>query len=58
MNNKIAYNVQEATAALGIGRTSLYKLVSEGHLTPKKIGRRTLFLAEDLQRLLETETQP
>ena len=52
--DKISYNVKEATKALGIGRTTLYKLIEEGRLMPKKIGRRTLFRAEDLRQLIDT----
>lgn len=42
-------SVDQALALLGIGRTSLYELVAQGHLKPVKLGRRTLIKAADLQ---------
>lgn len=53
---KISYNVKEAAKALGIGRTTLYKLIEQGRLDPKKIGKRTVFRAEDLRQLLESHS--
>jgi hypothetical protein len=37
---------------LSIGRTSLYKLVKVGELTPIKLGKKTLFGSDDLASLL------
>ena len=45
---KIAVTLPEATALSGIGRSSLYKLFNEGKLTPRKSGKRTLILVEEL----------
>lgn len=55
MNNslKIAYTVPEAMAAIGIGRTFLYRLASEGRLDLRKVGGRTLVTAASLQRLID-----
>jgi excisionase family DNA binding protein len=50
---KAAYSVSEAMSVLSIGRTSIYLLVKNGKLTPTKMGRKTLFLAADLARLLD-----
>ena len=50
----IAYNVQAACAALGIGRTHLYQLISDGHLETRKIGRRTVIPAISLRRYFES----
>jgi excisionase family DNA binding protein len=50
---KAAYAVSEATTVLSIGKTALYELVKNGRLKPVKLGRKTLFLASDLARLLE-----
>jgi hypothetical protein len=49
---KAAYSVNETLAMLSIGRTFLYSLVSQGQLSPLKLGRKTLFLATDLAGLL------
>jgi predicted DNA-binding transcriptional regulator AlpA len=51
---KIAVTLREATELSGIGRSSLYKLFNQGKLTPRKAGRRTLILVEELQALVSS----
>jgi len=51
---KIAVTIPEAVAMTGIGRTSLYKLFGEGKLQPRKSGKRTLLLVEDLERYVKS----
>lgn len=55
MNNpeKIAYTINEACAAIGIGRSFLYRLGSEGKIDLRKIGGRTLVTAASLERLIQ-----
>jgi hypothetical protein len=55
MNNlpKLAYNVNEAMAALGIGRTKFYELARNGKIDLRKIGGRTVATAASLHRLVE-----
>ena len=50
--SQLSYNVKQAAAVLGIGRTSIYALIQEGELKPVKIRMRTLLLHEDLIALL------
>jgi excisionase family DNA binding protein len=52
VQDKISYTINEAAGACGLGRTTLYKLISEGELTPIKIGARTLIRRVDLEALL------
>lgn len=54
MLNPLAYSIAEACARSGIGRTALYELINTGQLPARKRGRRTLILAEDLQRCLKS----
>jgi excisionase family DNA binding protein len=54
MKNKIAVTVPEASALSGIGRSSIYKLFNERKLTPRKSGRRTLILVEELEEFLKS----
>jgi excisionase family DNA binding protein len=51
--DEIAVSIKSAAKAIGIGRTSIYRLINEGRLTTVKLGRRTLIKAESLRRLIE-----
>ena len=48
MTERIAVTVPEACKMLGLGRTTIYNLINEGKLKPRKSGNRTLFLVSDL----------
>ena len=50
---KLAYTVDEATAALGIGKTSLYQLIKDKKLPTSKVAGRTLIKKRDLEALLD-----
>lgn len=50
---RAAYSVAEVMALTGAGRDSIYKAIRAGHLPARKLGRRTLIFASDLQRFLE-----
>ena len=45
--------IPEAVRFSGISRTRLYILASEGRITLRKCGRRTLVRADDLMALIE-----
>ncbi len=47
-----SYSVREVTTLLGLGRTTIYKLLEEGRLTRVKVGARTLIPATDVHALL------
>jgi excisionase family DNA binding protein len=51
---RIAYSISDATKALGLGRTTIYSLISQGRLETIKLGRRTLIKAASLHKLVET----
>ncbi|MBL8577716.1 MAG: helix-turn-helix domain-containing protein [Mesorhizobium sp.] len=51
---KLAVSIPEAVEMTGISRTSIYKLFSEKKLTPRKNGRSTLILVEDLERYVKS----
>ena len=51
--NKLSVTIPEAVEMTGIGRSTLYKLFSEGKLTPRKSGKRTLVLMSDLEAFIK-----
>lgn len=53
MTNKLALTVREACQLSGLSRSTIYELFADKRLTPKKCGRRTLVLADELRRFLE-----
>jgi excisionase family DNA binding protein len=46
---KLTYSLKEAAAALGVGRSTLYKALTEGALSAVKLGNRTLIRGEALR---------
>lgn len=48
-----AYTVAETIAATGIGRDNVYRAINDGRLRARKLGRRTLILASDLEAFLQ-----
>ena len=54
MGEPLAFSVAEACSAARIGRTSLYEAIRCGRLRAVKHAKRTLILAQDLRRWLES----
>lgn len=52
---KLAYRVDEACHALGIGRTSLYELAKAGQIKLIKIAGRTLVPRSEIERLTRVD---
>lgn len=52
--HKLTYTIAEAVVALGVGKTTIYKLIKEGKIKAIKIGARTLIPASDLHAILYT----
>ena len=51
--NPYSFTIEEACRRSGIGRTKLFELLNNGSIPWRKLGRKTLILAEDLQRFLK-----
>ncbi|MDC7693858.1 excisionase family DNA-binding protein [Asticcacaulis sp. DXS10W] len=49
---KLAYRIDEAVKASGLGRSFLYERVADGSLKSVKIGGRRLIMRDDLLRFL------
>jgi excisionase family DNA binding protein len=50
---RLSCTIAEACEVTGLGRTKLYQLIGDGHLTTTTVGRRRLVLVRSLQSLLE-----
>jgi excisionase family DNA binding protein len=55
---RIAYSILEAAEATSLGRSTIEEAVAKGRLPARKFGARTLILASDLQKLLESLPSP
>jgi hypothetical protein len=55
---KAAYSVRETAAVTSLGRTAIYAAVKQGDLRPRKFGRKTLFLANDIAVFLSGLKNP
>jgi excisionase family DNA binding protein len=53
----IAISINDAARALGIGRTLLYKNISNNQLEVVKVGRRTLVKVASLEALVQGEAK-
>jgi hypothetical protein len=49
---KLAYSIDEIPAVASIGRTKVFAEIGSGRLKARKIGRRTVVLADDLAEYL------
>jgi predicted DNA-binding transcriptional regulator AlpA len=49
---KQAYTVNEVIKEIGIGRSKLYAEIKDGKIIPRKIGKKTIFLAKDVETYL------
>jgi excisionase family DNA binding protein len=52
MLNKMALTIAEAVKVCPFGRSLLYKLIRQGRLPARKVGRRTFIMMSDLEQLL------
>lgn len=53
LDEQLAYGPMEFAQRLGVGRTTVYTMLSNGDLRSLKVGRRRLIPASELQRLLK-----
>ncbi|WP_417309855.1 DNA-binding protein [Devosia sp.] len=51
---KLAYTIDQAVEASGIGRTEMFIAMKQGKLRARKLGKRNIILASDLIAFLES----
>ena len=49
---RLAYGIEDFANAAGIGRTTVYEEIASCRLKARKVGKRTLILAEDARTFL------
>ncbi|KGB59216.1 MAG: helix-turn-helix domain-containing protein [Sphingopyxis terrae] len=54
--DELAYSINRTAKALGVGRSTIYKLIKTGQIDALKIGTRTLITTASIARL--TEARP
>jgi excisionase family DNA binding protein len=52
MDNRKSFTIPEVIRDTGTSRTTIYEEIKAGRLKARKLGRRTLILADDLQNWL------
>lgn len=53
---KLAYSIKEACDVSSLGRTTIYKHIATGRLVTKRIGGRTIILADSLLALINGDS--
>ena len=48
----LAYRISELAPLIGVGRSTIYRLIGEGQLRAMKIGHRTVVCGESVRRFL------
>ena len=52
MDTQLLHSIHDTTLLLGVGRSTLYRLIDEGKICRVKIGRRTLISHEEIRRYI------
>ena len=54
----LAYSILDVARLLGVGRSTVYAEIAAGRLKIRKVGRRSLVFAEELQRFVAELPSP
>ncbi len=51
---KLSFSINGACDEINCGRTKIYQEIAAGNIKARKLGKRTIILADDLQAYLES----
>ena len=51
-NQRLMCTLKDAMVITSLGRSTIYKLINERKLTPRKVGKRTLIEVKELEAFL------
>lgn len=54
---ELAYSINRTAKTLGVGRSTIYKLIKAGQVDALKIGTRTLITTASIARLTEVRRE-
>ncbi|MGF1668196.1 MAG: helix-turn-helix domain-containing protein [Acidimicrobiia bacterium] len=54
IRERVALSVTETCCALGVSRSTVYRLINDGRLRPVHLGRRVLIPLSELDRLMSS----
>lgn len=57
LDNKLAYNLKEAAAALALGRNKTLELIHTGKLRHVRVGRRLIVPRKALEEFLDNASE-
>ncbi|MDK2759092.1 MAG: helix-turn-helix domain-containing protein [Blastomonas fulva] len=55
--DELAYSINRTAKVLGVGRSTIYKLIKTGQVDAIKIGTRTLITTTSITRLTQTRRE-
>ena len=54
MGNKLAVSIPEAAEICGVGKSTIYRLIDDGKIKRRKLGKRALILISDLTEYMSS----
>lgn len=55
--DELAYSINRTAKVLGVGRSTIYKLIKTGQVDALKIGTRTLITTASIVRLTQSQRE-
>lgn len=56
MSDVLAYSIPDAGKAIGVSKTTMWRLIAAHEITTFKLGCRTLIRADELRRFIDSHS--